>query len=924
MDGGLLLVLCVLSFILGFLSVALYVSWQQAYHVRKVWTESSSQWTQVGCHKVLAPSVEPRPLQFNSQLTGVKSIDEELEKLLSLGLRDLFESWYHTHVSPDPVCSQEGLELAHNVIQEVAAAGREVDYLAFFIETLINDFMDHLRAYKVACGTASVGVVTGQSAAIWNEAVETEFFKCESGEDPWRAVWCDREARIAYLYRLSELLLCIVLPEDEFSSPSLQALLTDVLVWKVWTPLLKTLALPDNINATFISMCKESSLNTDSFMAALSEGANETEVRSLRYNVNSHTCRRPESQKSALESVLATAKAVLSAKSVPANVSSDSLIALSAAIPDYDILNEGTTKHCVFHVNVSCKHSHVSVTEKWIIDRRYRDFHDLHLSLRAQIDNFPVNLVLPTLPSFHKLDPQRLDVRRIQLEGYLKTIISEEFLSDHLHVLGQVILFLSEGEYERQSTELKRMANTLLNPLKRVATLTRGALKSSGQSSSKMSPVTVKKQPSSETPKPPGEESFGASKPAAKKHFEFLYQDKTGNSWGTSKESFVKRPSKFYPLEIDYGGDEDTGQQLGIAPGSKSTLAPEIQDLIRMIFDVESMKKAMLEFEIDIKKMPLGKLSRRQIESAYSVLSELQREIVGTQNPSKILDYTNKFYTLVPHDFGMTKPPPLNSEEVIKIKTQMLDNLLEIEVAYSLLKQEDGVSGGKDPLDLHYEQLKTKMDVLPKSSDEFSMLQEYVSNTHAVTHSQYSLEVLEVFKVDREGEGKKYKPFSKLHNRQLLWHGSRKTNFVGILSQGLRIAPPEAPVTGYMFGKGVYFADMVSKSANYCNTSRSDNEGLMLLCEVALGDMCELTHSKYVDKLPAGKHSTKGLGRTAPTTDGHKTTEEGVVIPMGKGSSTAVDNTSLLYNEYPIQCSLYDVSQIRIKCLLKMNFKYKW
>ena len=30
----------------------------------------------------------------------------------------------------------------------------------------------------------------------------------------------------------------------------------------------------------------------------------------------------------------------------------------------------------------------------------------------------------------------------------------------------------------------------------------------------------------------------------------------------------------------------------------------------------------------------------------------------------------------------------------------------------------------------------------------------------------------------------------------------RLTNFVGILSQGLRIAPPEAPVTGYMFGKG--------------------------------------------------------------------------------------------------------------------------
>ena len=62
-------------------------------------------------------------------------------------------------------------------------------------------------------------------------------------------------------------------------------------------------------------------------------------------------------------------------------------------------------------------------------------------------------------------------------------------------------------------------------------------------------------------------------------------------------------------------------------------------------------------------------------------------------------------------------------------------------------------------------------------------MEQYVANTHGATHSQYSLEVLEVFRVDREGEEKRYKPFSKLHNKQLLWHGSRKTNFVGILSQ---------------------------------------------------------------------------------------------------------------------------------------------
>jgi hypothetical protein len=52
----------------------------------------------------------------------------------------------------------------------------------------------------------------------------------------------------------------------------------------------------------------------------------------------------------------------------------------------------------------------------------------------------------------------------------------------------------------------------------------------------------------------------------------------------------------------------------------------------------------------------------------------------------------------------------------------------------------------------------------------------------------------QIFRIDREGEKKRYKPFKELPNRKLLWHGSRATNFAGILSQGLRIAPPEAPV----------------------------------------------------------------------------------------------------------------------------------
>ena len=51
---------------------------------------------------------------------------------------------------------------------------------------------------------------------------------------------------------------------------------------------------------------------------------------------------------------------------------------------------------------------------------------------------------------------------------------------------------------------------------------------------------------------------------------------------------------------------------------------------------------------------------------------------------------------------------------------------------------------------------------------------------------------------ERRGEAKRFTPFATNDNRMLLCHGSRTTNFAGILSKGLRIAPPEAPVTGYM------------------------------------------------------------------------------------------------------------------------------
>lgn len=406
---------------------------------------------------------------------------------------------------------------------------------------------------------------------------------------------------------------------------------------------------------------------------------------------------------------------------------------------------------------------------------------------------------------------------------------------------------------------------------------------------------------------------------AAIKEFAKGYSEKTKNTWN-SGEPFHKVDGKYHVIEVDVAS-EDKAMKVAEAVTLQSKLEAKVQELMKMLFDIESMKRTMTAFNLDTAKLPLGRITKKQMMDAYMVLTELSKLVTRNNSQAACMEASNRFYTLMPHDFGMNRAPVIDTSEMVKEKRDMLDNLIQIEVAHSMMKAgEAGSAATKvNPLDAQYEAMKVKMEPLDHGSEEFSLIKRYMTNTHAPTHTNYTLELEDVFKVDREGEKERYKPHAKMHNRHLLWHGSRKTNFAGILSNGLKIAPKEAPVTGYMFGKGIYFADMVSKSANYCCTDRNNPVGLMLLSEVALGGMQELHQASYVEKLPKGKHSVKGVGTTQPDPKEFHTLADGTVVPMGKPITTSNTSSSLLYNEYIV----YDTAQVQLKYLLKVKFNYK-
>ncbi|CAD6225952.1 unnamed protein product [Miscanthus lutarioriparius] len=412
-----------------------------------------------------------------------------------------------------------------------------------------------------------------------------------------------------------------------------------------------------------------------------------------------------------------------------------------------------------------------------------------------------------------------------------------------------------------------------------------------------------------------GGQKLEISKTDAIKEFKRLFLEKTGNPWEAweRKTNFWKQPGRFYPLDIDYGVKQ-APKQKDISE-MKSSLAPQLLELMKMLFNVETYRAAMMEFEINMSEMPLGKLSKENIQKGFEALTEIHNLLKDTANQalavreSLIVAASNRLFTLIPS----IHPHIIRDEDDLMIKAKMLEALQDIEIASKLVGFD---SDNDESLDDKYMKLHCNITPLARDSEDYKLVEQYLLNTHAPTHKDWSLELEEVFSLDRDGELNKYSRYkNNLHNKMLIWHGSRLTNFVGILSQGLRIAPPEAPVSGYMFGKGLYFADLVSKSAQYCNVDRNNPVGLMLLSEVALGDMNELKKATYMDKPPRGKHSTKGLGKTVPLESEFVKWRDDVVVPCGKPVPSAIRNSELMYNEYIV----YNTSQVQ-KCSLPHAF----
>ncbi|CAG2182186.1 unnamed protein product, partial [Oppiella nova] len=141
-----------------------------------------------------------------------------------------------------------------------------------------------------------------------------------------------------------------------------------------------------------------------------------------------------------------------------------------------------------------------------------------------------------------------------------------------------------------------------------------------------------------------------------------------------------------------------------------------------------------------------------------------------------------------------------------------------------------------------------------RNEEECQLILQYIHNT---THYGKAI-VKSVYRVNRNGEEKAFDG-TGVDNRWLLWHGTRAANVLSILAKGLQKSPLSAEISGHLFGKGVYFADMFTKSQGY-SSSGAFGQKFMFLSEVSLGAVQDVRIRDLLEKpytLDKDKHSLK-------------------------------------------------------------------
>ncbi|KAL8566062.1 hypothetical protein ACOMHN_012847 [Nucella lapillus] len=236
-------------------------------------------------------AMEPmtRVKNFDKRMTGASVIDDSLKEVLEYTVRDYIKPWYRP-LSDHDAFLVDIWQCFQKVVITFASRSKDVDWMPYFTQRLVDDFASHIRLYRRACDKVKSSRADEQYCQLLEEAffdteVEMEDHMC-------RDLVCNTpEQERQYLQDLSEVLLYLLLPKDDFHSKPFRYIIREVLVNGILVPTIDLLSDPDYINQYVAWLCYESSFTRETFLTVIRSSDLPEELEAVRDKVEEDIAR---------------------------------------------------------------------------------------------------------------------------------------------------------------------------------------------------------------------------------------------------------------------------------------------------------------------------------------------------------------------------------------------------------------------------------------------------------------------------------------------------------------------------------------------------------------------------------------------------------------------------------------------------------
>ena len=348
---------------------------------------------------------------------------------------------------------------------------------------------------------------------------------------------------------------------------------------------------------------------------------------------------------------------------------------------------------------------------------------------------------------------------------------------------------------------------------------------------------------------------------SAKQKFNDLFKEITGNDWDIVKYNrlnFRTDYKKYYIFDYTYEEENAIYEYLKITIKNlyikqKSEYGnKKIKNLIYYLL-VKSYKN---KFSIDENTLNVEQKTKNIIEKykstaiikATTILFDLKK-LFESNNKDEIY-YRKKNYLINSYNDLIPYSKKINDNlnmDKIDDEISRLTNYYYIENVLTIFLGAIYNLNNKHPLDYIINALGCKIEELPKPQNNNSVLTteaEYVYN-YVYTTNAINTPITMIYKITESINDKNFN-LNNYDNRYIFFHGTKNENIIGILSQGLKIAPVQAINTGNYFGNGIYLSDSFTCSLEYCshslyksnnliNDNYDDGKKFMFMAEVAVG-----------------------------------------------------------------------------------------